>query len=253
MRPLLSLEAARLARCETRMLAGARTGLVAARRDRDAMAAGLPIELRSRLRVVPLFHRAPPAGGGAEPPPREPPERPLLVLTGNLGYFPTADGARWFLDRVWPLLRGRRPAARLLLAGARPGRALAAAAARAGAELLPAPPDLSAVLARAAVALAPLRAGSGVPIKILEAWAAGVPVVASPWAAAGTSGEGGRDLLVADEPGQWVAALESLLDRPDLRRRLAGAGRRRLADDYSPSAVERRLLAALLEGPDPGA
>ena len=130
-----------------------------------------------------------------------------------------------------------------MIAGDQPPLQVRRAAAAAGpeVELLLLPPNLGAVLAWATIAFAPLRCGSGVPIKVLEAWGAGVPVVVSPWAAAGTSGRPGEDLLVADEPDGWRDALATLLGDPEARRRLAAAGRARLAADYAPAAVAERL------------
>src|SRR5262249_7335367 len=85
-------------------------------------------------------------------------------------------------------------------------------------------------LQQATLALAPMRCGAGVPIKVLEAWASGVPVVASPWAAAGTSGRQGEDFrVVGQHPIEWVSAILELLDSPEERRRLADNGRRRPA------------------------
>jgi glycosyltransferase involved in cell wall biosynthesis len=135
----------------------------------------------------------------------------------------------------------------VVVAGDRPGRAVRRAVARAGSgvELVPSPPDLGALLRRATLALAPLRCGSGLPIKVLEAWAAGVPVVASPWAAAGTTGRPGEDLRLAERPAEWVEAILGLLDDRAERQRLAAAGRRRLAADYAPAVVRERLLASV--------
>jgi glycosyltransferase involved in cell wall biosynthesis len=98
-----------------------------------------------------------------------------------------------------------------------------------GGTLVARPPDLRALLATATVAVAPLRCGSGMPLKVLDAWAAGVPVVASPFAAAGAAAEPERDLLVADSPAEWSAQVARLLADPALRRRLVEAGRARLA------------------------
>jgi glycosyltransferase involved in cell wall biosynthesis len=164
---------------------------------------------------------------------------PLVVFTGNLGYFVNDDAARWLCLEVVPRLRRARPELRLLLAGDRPRRSLLHLARRSGVAVIASPPDLAPILRSATVALAPMRAGSGQPIKIMEAWANGVPVVASSWAAAGTTGEAGTDFLVADTPAEWVAAILRLLDTPLLRRRLAEAGRQRLTADYSPRRIAR--------------
>ena len=78
---------------------------------------------------------------------------------------------------------------------------------------------------------------------MLEACAVGVPVLASSWAVAGTSGRQGEDfLLVGQHPIEWVSAIIHLLDSPSARQWLVENGRRRLASDYSREAVRQQLL-----------
>lgn len=240
--PLLRREARWLARWERRLVLEADGAMVVSRRDRDAVADGLPPERARLLHVVPLAVPAPPAAPPSSP---EPVRLPLLAVTGNLGYFPTREGLGWFLREVWPRLRRRRSEIRLLVAGARPGRRLRRALAAAGARLEEAPADLRPILARATVALAPMRGGAGQPMKIVEAWAAGVPVVATPWAAAGTTGKAGEDLLVAGDAEAWCRAILALVDDAALRARVASSARSRLAADYSAEGVRRRLAAAV--------
>jgi glycosyltransferase involved in cell wall biosynthesis len=264
LRPVVALEAGRVARWERRLIARARLALVVSDRDRAALAQRLDAAAAARVAVVPIARPAAaggageagdsragrdPAAGERTAAPAEA-RAPTLVFTGNLGYFPNADAVRWWLRRIWPALgplRLRFPGLRVVVAGDRPRRAVRRAIRRAGAagakvELIESPPDLRAVLAGATVAIAPLRAGSGVPIKVLEAWAAGVPVVASRWAAEGTTGRPGGDLLVAETAAEWGAALAALLADPAARRRFAAAARSRLAAEYGPAKVANRLL-----------
>jgi hypothetical protein len=253
LRPALALEGRLLARAQRRLAGSAAGVLLVCERDRREVTARLPAALAGRVRTVGLAvepgsgtsQPAAGAAGHADP--------PRLVFTGNLGYFVNADAISWWLREVWPALAGRRPALELVVAGDRPGprlrRMLAAApppAAGAGAvTVVESPSDLPGVLAGAAAALAPMRCGSGVPVKILEAWSQGVPVIASPWAAAGTSGVPGEDLLVATSPRQWAEALDRLLQDPQEWRRLAANGRGRLQADYSRQQVKRQMLAAV--------
>jgi glycosyltransferase involved in cell wall biosynthesis len=247
----LNAEARRVARCERRLIARSSLDLVVCERDREALAAGLSAEEAERLAVVPIAV-APPATELAAAEPAAAAE-PLLVFTGNLGYFPNADGIVGWLETTWPALaplRNRHPGLRLVVAGDRPGRRVRRAVAAAGVQvrLEASPADLAPLLAGATVALAPLRCGSGVPIKVLEAWGAGVPVIASPFAAAGAAARAGEDLLVAVSAEEWRVALSALLDEPGgaaERRRLAAAGRARLAADHAPEVVGERLRVRL--------
>jgi glycosyltransferase involved in cell wall biosynthesis len=257
--PLFKLEARRLALAEQRLAERAERLLVVCERDRQALVDRLPPQLGAKVAVVCLaMHER-----EIEPPLdreklwREGDKGPVLAMTGNLGYFVNVDAVTWWLRDVWPQLRQVRPDVRLVVAGDRPARALRRAVEKAGARLIESPRDLRSVLAQATLALAPLRCGAGVPVKVLEAWAAGVPVLASSWAVAGTTGRQGEDFIVVGQhPVEWVTAVTDLLDNPSARRWLIENGRRRLAADYSRETVRWQWLEVIravapLSGGDP--
>ena len=75
-----------------------------------------------------------------------------------------------------------------------------------------------------------------------EAWARGVPVVASPEAAASLAAEDGRQLLVAEDPAALARALSRLADDPALATSLVAGGRSLLAERHDPARVAQRLL-----------
>jgi glycosyltransferase involved in cell wall biosynthesis len=104
------------------------------------------------------------------------------------------------------------------------------------------------------VLVVPLRFGSGVRMKVLEAWARGVPVVATPAAAEGLEAEDGRELLLARTPAEFAAALERLSLDPRLGAALVTAGRERLAARHDPARVASQIggvYSACLSRPTP--
>jgi glycosyltransferase involved in cell wall biosynthesis len=240
LRPALRYEAHLLDKAERHLADRAAGVLLVCERDRQDLIKRLPADLGSKVAVVRV-------AVGSHPAPEKSREAaPLLAITGNLGYFVNVDAVTWWLRDVWPALHKVRPDIRVVVAGDRPSTAVRHAVKRAGVELIESPPDLRAIIAKASLALAPMRCGSGVPIKILEAWAVGTPVVATPWAAAGTTGKPGEDLLVpGPHPAEWASAIRDLLDDPAARARLAENGRRRLASDYSAEVVRGQLLGAM--------
>lgn len=250
--PLLKVEARLLAIAERRLAERASRMLVVCERDRQALSNRLPPDLAAKVSVVRLSVRE----RNYDPPLeeeklwREGDKGPVLAMTGNLGYFVNVDAVTWWLRDVWPQLRRVRPDVRLVVAGERPTPELRRAIESAGVRLIESPRDMRSVIAQATIALAPMRCGSGVPIKVLEAWAVGVPVLASSWAVAGTSGRQGEDfILVGQHPVEWVTAVNDLLNNPSARRWLVENGRRRLASDYSRDTVREQLLDVIRESP----
>jgi glycosyltransferase involved in cell wall biosynthesis len=84
-------------------------------------------------------------------------------------------------------------------------------------------------------------------MKILEAWARGVPVVATPEAVAGLEAVHGREVLVGQDGAELAAAIARLHREPTLARALVEAGRRTLVARHAPAAVAAALAAVYTE------
>lgn len=223
--PLLRLEARRLARAEGEAVRRAAVTVALTFRDRAQLAA-----LAQGGRVVEIAAPAP-----AELPAGPPlPGAPALVLFGGGAWPPNADGARFFLEKVWPHLAAEFPAARLHLfgdPGARGERV----------EGHPAPAESRDAFAPGGILLVPLFIGSGVRMKILEAWARGLPVIATGVAARGLAATPGVELELAEDAAGFAAALRRLL-APGGAAAAVAAGRKLLRRRHDPE-----LLAGQLE------
>jgi glycosyltransferase involved in cell wall biosynthesis len=239
MAPLYRAEARRCRRREAWLAHEATRTTAVAERDLAALAVA-----GGRGRVIPVAVRA------VEP---SDPERagPVVLLSGNLGYRPTVDGALWFAREVWPLLRRRIPAARWVLAGARPAAAVRRLARLEGVEVHADVPDLGAHLRATRVSLAPMSSGSGVPMKVLEAMASGVPALVHPWAADGLASEAAGAVTVADGSEAWVEALVRLLDDAVTARTQGELGREAWRRLYHPEVVADQIRSVVAEAAVP--
>jgi polysaccharide biosynthesis protein PslH len=149
-----------------------------------------------------------------------------LAFSGNLEYEPNYTAVRWFIRHVWPELRPRRADLTFRLIG-RNEHAVSSLVNGDNRIVLSGPVDDAVTeLARAQLSVVPVRAGSGTRVKIIEAWAAGLPVISTTIGAEGLPGRHGEHLLIADTPAAFLAAIERVLDSPDLQRSLGTAGRR---------------------------
>jgi hypothetical protein len=258
-----ALEARRLAAWEGRAVAGvdataALTAIDAAALRRLAAATGSPL---ARVVEIPApFAPELPAGATALP------GQPAVALLGSRGWRPNEDAVAWFTGEIWPAVRRELPAAELhvfgiagaptALAGPKAAmplpspqgsgaRTLAGATrdAEHGITRHAAPADSAAAFACGSIHAVPLRFGSGVRMKVLEAWARGVPVVATPEGAAGLDACDGVELLVARDAAEFAAAFRRLRAEPGLAAALAAGGRAALRRRHDPATVAKRLLS----------
>ena len=175
------------------------------------------------------------------------PPRPgrRLLFVGNLSYLPNVDGICNFVREVMPRLRTLRSDDILLrIAGSAPAPVVVALAALPGVELIVNPVDLASSYAWADLVVIPLSAGGGTRIKLLEAFAHGVPVVATGIGAEGIAAQHGTHLLLADTPEAFAGACALVLSDSALGAHLAKAARGLVESTYSHAVGVRAIRTA---------
>lgn len=218
--PILLVEYLEVRRIERALVERATHLLFASVRDRDAL---LDTRNRARATVVPNgvdvdFWRRPDGVGLG---------RHEIVFTGAMDYPPNTDAALLLIREILPRVRAEIPDAHLSIVGRDPTAALAEAGRASGVTVTGLVPDIRPYLSAAAVFAAPLRFGAGIQNKLLEALAMGVPIVASPNAAAGlVTANGARPpLTVAVGPEAFAAGLVERLRATDADPIPSAAGR----------------------------
>lgn len=228
LRPFAAFEAGRLARFEARAMSRVSATVALTEADAERLRRLAP---GARVEIV----RAPmPARltAGADRLPGD----PSVVLVSS-GWFPNQDGVVWFVRAIWPAIVAALPQARLHVFGA------VKEAVGTGLDRHHAPADSRAAFAEGSILVVPLRMGSGVRIRILEAWARGVPVVATRAAVDGLGVEDGRGVRVADTAEAFVHALQDLHASSDQRECLIAQGREILTARHDPAACAAGLEA----------
>jgi glycosyltransferase involved in cell wall biosynthesis len=161
---------------------------------------------------------------------------PSIVLFSNRAWLPNRDGVEWFLREVWPAVRSALPDARLHVFG--PTRMSEEGS---GVHVHPAPADSQEAFSQNSVLAVPLRMASGVRIKILEAWARGMPVVATPVAALGLDIPEGQGVRLASTRQDFVEAFRELGTSPTLAQQLVAEGRAMLDEWHHPQRLAEEL------------
>jgi glycosyltransferase involved in cell wall biosynthesis len=204
------------------------------------------LRCRERVMVVPNGYEIPeqPVGKGNVV------GRARTLLFQGSNYYPNSEGAVFFARDVFPLIRRSIPDAQFRVVGNHNEWVLGLSDCK-GVVIVGPVDNIEDELAKADAVVVPLRIGTGPRLKILEAWAHGVPVVSTTVGAAGLPASSGENLLVADSASELAEACIRVLTDPNLRMRLAEAGRQTVVSGLSWADIQARFLAmirAQLEG-----
>ena len=175
----------------------------------------------------------------------EGPRKPdTAVFVGATHYFPNEDGVLFFLRDIIGLIRAVRPGFHFTVVGGRPPPAIVAYKS-ANVAVTGYVDDVRPFMWESSVFAVPLRMGGGTRFKIVEAFAAGVPVVSTRLGAEGIPVGHGRELLLADGPIEFGAAVLRVLSEPALAESLAHAGLEFVRKNFDWSVIGDKLNAAL--------
>jgi sugar transferase (PEP-CTERM/EpsH1 system associated) len=168
-----------------------------------------------------------------------------LVFTGSMDWIPNEDAMKHFCHDVLPLIRAEEPGVTLSIVGRAPTPAVQRLADIPGVEVTGRVDDVRDYVGRAGVYVVPIRIGGGTRLKIFEAMAMARAVVSTTVGAEGLPVTDGRDVLIADRPDDFAAAVVSLIRDPARRVQLERAARDLVVARYDWSAVAGQLEEAL--------
>ena len=166
-----------------------------------------------------------------------------LIFAGAMNNLPNIDAARFLSLEILPIVQQQYPDTTLTLVGTSPVPEILALAKQPGIQVLGRVQKVAEYLHQATVCVVPMRIGFGIKNKTLEAMAAGTPVVASDRGLEGLVVDSGPEpirALRANEVQEYVEAITSLFEDPDLRQELSRNARSHIENQYTWNTIGRR-------------
>jgi glycosyltransferase involved in cell wall biosynthesis len=240
LKPVLSIEAARVKRYEGELLRTVDHVLAVTDIDRGLLEEALHVSSpRGNGRVAPVTVIPIAVDTQKLQPVRRKPGSKNIVTLGTLHYPPNADGIRWFFNEVFPLVRERVPDATLTIIGKNPPQDFIELSERSAGviKVTGYVDDLRPYLEESALMAVPVRAGGGMRVRILEAFAYAMPVVTTTVGLEGIHAAPGHDVIVADTPAEFASRTAVLLQDISLQDKLAANGRKLATEKYDWQAV----------------
>lgn len=227
--------ARRIDRLERRAIAESDVTVVVTSEEAEKVRA---LPRHGRIHTIPNVHSAVPG--------RRPSfdRRSGIVFVGGFEHPPNVDALEYLIDDMAPLLARCLPGVQTMVVGADAPAALVRRA-PSNVEFLGWVPHLLPVYDRARLSIAPLRYGAGMKGKVGDAMAASLPVVTTPVGAEGFGAESGRQLIVADDPESFVAAVVEAYENEAIWETLSNGGRAFIEERFSTSTGRERVRELL--------
>ncbi|MBI1223411.1 MAG: glycosyltransferase [Bacteroidetes bacterium] len=154
------------------------------------------------------------------------PESHTLFHLGSMDWLPNRQSIEWLLNEVWPVIHREFPTWKLRLAGKKMPEDWIrdVGVVKIEGEV----PSAVEYMANYQVMIVPLLSGSGIRIKTIEAMAMGKTVISTSVGIRGLGVEPGKDFLLADNPREFVLAIQRLENEPDLAKELGLSARQKM-------------------------
>ncbi|MFZ5979888.1 MAG: glycosyltransferase [Candidatus Zixiibacteriota bacterium] len=160
--------------------------------------------------------------------------KPVLIFSGVMNYEPNITAALYFCREIYPRIKKEIPDVSLYIVGRYPTDKIKTLdSEKMGITVTGEVADIKEYFDRSQVYVCPLRSGAGIKNKILESWAMSIPVVATSLSCEGIEVSPGEDILVADSAEDFARKTMELLKNPELGKKLARNGRKKVEDKYS--------------------
>ena len=231
----LTQQAARTHAQELKLMRECDVTVVVSAVEKELLARELPL---ARIEVLSNVH----AVHGRR---REFAERRDLVFVGGFQHPPNVDAVLWFVREIFPRVRAAQPEVIFHVVGSKTPKQILELA-HDGVKIHGYVEDIAPLMDGCRLSLAPLRYGAGVKGKVNMAMSYGLPVVATTPAVEGMHVRDGEDILIADSPADFAAAIARAYADAALWKKLSDNGLNNVREHFSFDAA-RTALGRILE------
>jgi polysaccharide biosynthesis protein PslH len=167
-----------------------------------------------------------------------------IVFTGSMDWLPNEDAVAWFAEAILPRIRAQVPDVRFTIVGRTPSQpVLNLARVHPDVTVTGSVPDVRPYMERAGAFVIPLRIAGGTRLKVYEAMGMEIPIVSTAIGIEGLPLRDDVEVLVADDPEAFAAAVVRLLREPALGARLATTAARRVRAEFGWEEVASRFAS----------
>ncbi len=168
-------------------------------------------------------------------------ELPSVFHLGSMDWMPNIEGVSWFIDHVYPLITKNNHSFKIFLAGkAMPDNFMKLA----NEQLVVSGrvDDSKAFMADKSIMIVPLLSGGGMRVKIIEGLAMGKTIISTTIGAEGIKYTNGKDILIADSPEEFYAAIVKCTSDISFCKEIGRNGRKLAENVYENEIIGKELL-----------
>jgi O-antigen biosynthesis protein len=171
-------------------------------------------------------------------------ERKDLLFVGGFDHPPNVDAAKYFVEKIFPLVKQKIPDIQFFIVGSNPPKEVLSLHST---DIIVTGyvKDLTPYFDDCRVFVAPLRYGAGIKGKINQSMSYGLPVVATTLGAEGIGLVDGVDALIADVPEQYAEKVIRAYQDEGLWNKLSGNSLNTVINQFS-SDIAKKTLKKLL-------
>lgn len=157
-----------------------------------------------------------------------------LLFTGNMSYPPNVAAVELIAKKILPIIWKKHPNCNFLIAGAEPNSKVKALTSLAEDKIKVTGwlDDIRTAYNSGKICLTPLNIGTGLQNKLLEAMSMELPCISSQLANNALAAQEGKEILIANTPEEYAAAVCDLLENETKRREIAINGKGFVLKNY---------------------
>ncbi|MEJ7848068.1 MAG: glycosyltransferase [Pyrinomonadaceae bacterium] len=171
-------------------------------------------------------------------------DRRDLLFIGSFDHRPNEDAIEYFLNEIFPLILEKLPDVRFHIVGSNPPPEIFAKNSE-NVLVEGYVADITPLFESCRVFVAPLRYGAGMKGKIGQALSYGLPPVTTSIGAEGMNLVTDTEVLIADNPADFAAAVVRVYESEEIWNKLSDNGYRFIGQNFSPGVISEKVAALI--------